>query len=1641
MHHQVRANHDSVKLLNSGILVVIDPSVEHYQSMVDDLAEHHQVCVLSPNQDGITQITRLLEQLESVNSLHVVSHGTPGAILLGNSELSLSTISHYAPLIKTWFKPTQSAAITLYGCNVAMGDAGEQFLNELYSLTNASIAASRTLTGHSSLGGSWDLTYHLGHPANADSIFSPHFKSTYQGVLATPVTTLITTNAPGTATTISSTGIGDPDSEFDGNTTYTTNFGQGDDILLLGFEVNIGGVNQTFSTELGGLTLESTISIQRNAASADANTPFFALQNDPRPDPASNPQFLAPTINIIGSEAPDDASALNGDIINRGIEAVFVNQGQSASNIERLDYVLNTPVRTTDANELESIGFLIVERGGNDSFQIAPILAIDGNNDPTAYGDLITVNAGDFGATDQEILSVQYTQETGDPTLRPDNIFNQAGTTQNIGAVFISWDDLGIDANENVFGYSLFAPDTNPANGDLLDVNSGAFPTNTTGVINGSGNSLDPIAGGLLFVSDTVDDLVRDTDQDGIDDDIDLDDDDDGILDVDEGINDNRDTDEDGIPDYLDIDSDNDGIPDNVEAQTTAGYRAPIPAGPSADTNDNGINDAYDPDVAGSTPITLANLVNTDGDALPDYLDLDSDGDGLTDAQENNEIANAIVDPTADADGDGLNDVFDSVDNSNGTWDVNDDIDNPSTDLPNEDGNDTDVDYRTVPDDGPTPGQDSDDDGIPDIEDLDDDNDGILDTVENNGIPDRDTDGDGIPDTLDLDSDNDGILDAIEAGHGEPLDADGRVTGPVGDNGFLDDLETGPENGIANYTPEETDGDGIPDFQDLDSDNDSIPDVTESGSSDPDEDGIIGTGVPVVNEDGVANDINPAVGGTPPTIPNQDGDDLPDYLDTDSNDDGTTDLEDALGEAGRELFDPDGNGRVDGDDNDDDGITDSIDRQLNEFGTGPAEDTDDDGIIDIIDLDDDNDGILDEVENRGTPDLDTDGDGVPDRLDLDADNDGILDIVEAGHTEGDIDGDGRVDTPVGTNGFADGLETAPDNDEPNYTPVDTDDEGVPDFQDLDSDNDGVLDVIEGGNIDPDEDGLLGDGTPTLDNGGVDENGISTARQAPDGSSFNLPDIDTDGIFDFRELDSDDDGIVDLVEGNIIAPDANNDGVVDGPDTDGDGIVDPIDRREGIFGTAPEQDTDDDGIPDSVDLDDDNDGILDEVEENGVPGRDTDGDGIPDIIDLDSDNDGILDVIEAGHGEDDPDGDGRLNGPFGVNGFADILETGPESGIANYTPDNTDGDGVPDFQDLDSDNDSIPDVTESDGSDPDQDGIIGTGTPVVNDDGIANDINPLEGGTPSPVPDTDGDTIPDYQDLDTDNDGIFDLRERGGITLPERRGGQVIGVDTDGDGIVDTVDGAIGTFGTDPALNPFPQDRDTDDIPDYRDIPSTLVDREVIPGDQLFGLSDPDIRRGDSGNNSLIGGSSRDTLIGRGGDDTLIGGSGRDTLRGGSGNDFLNGGSGDDVLRGNGGRDVMSGGTGKDRMFGGGGRDLMSGGSKKDIMFGGSGKDEINGNGGNDRINGEGGKDILTGGQGRDVFIFDNIREVGDTVTDFELTKDRIRLRRIGNGITSFSDISITQSGDDALIGTPNGTLIVRLSNIEAADLNSSHFIV
>uniref|UniRef100_UPI00262CCF73 T9SS type B sorting domain-containing protein n=1 Tax=uncultured Aquimarina sp. TaxID=575652 RepID=UPI00262CCF73 len=268
------------------------------------------------------------------------------------------------------------------------------------------------------------------------------------------------------------------------------------------------------------------------------------------------------------------------------------------------------------------------------------------------------------------------------------------------------------------------------------------------------------------------------------------------------------------------------------------------------------------------------------------------------------------------------------------------------------------------------------------------------------------------------------------------------------------------------------------------------------------------------------------------------------------------------------------------------------------------------------------------------------------------------------------------------------------------------------------------------------------------------------------------------------------------------------------------------------------DNDNDGISDSVDIDDDNDGILDVVEGT----VDMDGDGIIDSFDQDSDNDGIPDNVEG------QTTDGYIS-PTGNDSDGDGLDDAYEgTGDEGVTPEDTDGDGTPDYLDEDSDGDGIPDEVE--GFDYDNDGvpdILPIGEDVDNDglddayDGDTTGYGDPNGDIVDADPDTDLNNTdeegePDYRDTDDDGDGVDTVEENyDGDEDPSD-------TDTDGDGIPDYVDTDDDGDGIDTVdENPDPNgdgnpddaiDTDGDGDPDYLDT-NAPIDPDAEDGIEIF----------------------------------------------------------------------------------------------------------------------------------------------------------------------------------------------------------------
>jgi len=687
------------------------------------------------------------------------------------------------------------------------------------------------------------------------------------------------------------------------------------------------------------------------------------------------------------------------------------------------------------------------------------------------------------------------------------------------------------------------------------------------------------------------------------------------------------DADNDGHLDQLDLDADNDGIPDVVEAEGTDA-NGDGRADNYTDTDNDGFNDVVDGDPtnalaagndaagANSADAEVLTGADTDADGAPNsypeddndkdlllnQYDLDADNDGIPDVVEaggTDVNGDGRADNYTDADNDGFNDVVDG-DPTNALALANDANGANTANAQQLTGTDTNGDG--VPNSYPS--GDTDNDGRLDQLDLDADNDGIPDVVEAGGT---DANGDGRADNY-TDTDNDGFNDRVD---GDPTNALALANDANGANTANAQQVTGTDtnnDGVPNsYPNDDTDGDGHRDQLDLDADNDGIPDVIEAGGTDVTGDGIADNYLDSDNDgfndvvDGdptnalaLANDGNGAntanaqqttgtdtnSDGVPNSYPNDDtdGDGHRDQLDLDADNDGIPDVVEAGG------ADVDDNGMAD---------------ELSE--------TDSDGFSSLYDSDQDNNGSVDagptpilvttaDGNSDGAPDNglsrgDLDRDRVPNHLDLDADNDGILDVFEALLGFADTDSDGILDDALTNDGDNNGWSNTTDGANGGTSPVRTTDanndgfpetyptgdleaDNRPNFLDIDADNDGIVDNTEGQTTE----GYIAPANVDTDKDGIDNNyDNNDALFGGAGSGITPANKDNIDNPDFFDIDTDNDGIGDFIEGH---------------DTDGDGAAD----AGSIANT---------GLPGGT-TDIDNDGLLDGFDNNTASSDPTNG---------------------------------------------------------------------------------------------------------------------------------------------------------------------------------------------------------------------------------------------------------------------------------------------------------------------------------------------------------------------------------------------------------------------------------------------------
>ncbi|MGB8691685.1 MAG: DUF4347 domain-containing protein, partial [Microcoleus sp.] len=133
---------------------------------------------------AIDQITNALADQKDIEAVHIVSHGSEGSLKLGADVLNEHNLETFSTQIKQWGNAlTANGDILLYGCDVAAGESGENFVKRLSEITGADVAASTDKTGNAALGGDWELEKTTG-AIEAGLAFSQDAIANYAGVLA-----------------------------------------------------------------------------------------------------------------------------------------------------------------------------------------------------------------------------------------------------------------------------------------------------------------------------------------------------------------------------------------------------------------------------------------------------------------------------------------------------------------------------------------------------------------------------------------------------------------------------------------------------------------------------------------------------------------------------------------------------------------------------------------------------------------------------------------------------------------------------------------------------------------------------------------------------------------------------------------------------------------------------------------------------------------------------------------------------------------------------------------------------------------------------------------------------------------------------------------------------------------------------------------------------------------------------------------------------------------------------------------------------------------------------------------------------------------------------------------------------------------
>lgn len=152
-------------------IVFMDASLPDLATLQAALPAGVEIHLLDPKQDGLRQMAALLVTRQEIPALHLITHGAPGRLFLGNASIGRADLRDYRNEISTLASALiEDGELLIYGCAVAAGREGRQFIGALTEMTGLKVVGVAHREGNPDLGRLFGTVIMPLYPAGLPSI-------------------------------------------------------------------------------------------------------------------------------------------------------------------------------------------------------------------------------------------------------------------------------------------------------------------------------------------------------------------------------------------------------------------------------------------------------------------------------------------------------------------------------------------------------------------------------------------------------------------------------------------------------------------------------------------------------------------------------------------------------------------------------------------------------------------------------------------------------------------------------------------------------------------------------------------------------------------------------------------------------------------------------------------------------------------------------------------------------------------------------------------------------------------------------------------------------------------------------------------------------------------------------------------------------------------------------------------------------------------------------------------------------------------------------------------------------------------------------------------------------------------------------